>query len=185
MSNALLWHISIDDFLNIDFPKREMLLSPFLPEQGLCLIYAKCGVGKTHVALGIAYAVASGGTFLKWKAPHPKKVLYVDGEMPATSMQERLRRIEISQDVKLPSPDYFKLITPDLQEGPMPDLSTQEGRNLIEEHIEDRDLIIIDNISTLFKSGIENDAESWKPGQEWALSLHRRGKSVLFTPSCR
>jgi hypothetical protein len=25
-------------------------------------------IGKTHVALGIAYAVASGGEFLGWKA---------------------------------------------------------------------------------------------------------------------
>lgn len=172
--------ISMEEFLNLELPKREMLIAPFLPTQGLCLLYAKRGVGKTHVALGIAYAIASGGEFLKWRAPNPKKVIYVDGEMPAIIMQERLKRIFVTQDLKPPSSDFLKLITPDLQEGPMPDLSTTEGRILMEELIEDRDLIIIDNISTLFRSGTENEAESWEAGQEWALDLRRKGKSVLF-----
>lgn len=175
-----IFAISMDEFLNLELPKREMILDPFLPTQGLCLLYAKRGVGKTHVALGISYAVASGGKFLKWHAPYPRKVLYVDGEMPAVVMQERLQRISLSEDLKPPSPDFLKIITPDLQEIPMPDLSTQEGRDLIDKLLEDRDLIIIDNISTLFRSGIENEAASWGPVQDWALALRRRGKSVLF-----
>lgn len=172
--------ITIDEFLKLDLPKQEMILSPFLPTQGLCLIYAKRGVGKTHVALGIAYATASGGTFLKWEAPKPRKVLYLDGEMPAIAMQERLRRISVTENIKPPTPDYLRFITPDLQDGPMPDLSTKDGRNAIEELIIDRDLIIIDNISTLFRSGTENEAESWQPVQDWALEMRRQGKSILF-----
>ena len=41
-------------------------------------------------------------------------------------------------------------------------------------------MIVIDNISCLFRSGSENEAESWQEAQEWALDLRRRGKSVLF-----
>ena len=62
----------------------------------------------------------------------------------------------------------------------MPDLSTKEGRSSLEGWIHDSDLIIIDNESTLFRSGVENEAESWRPVQDWALELRRRGKSVLF-----
>jgi len=172
--------VNLTAFLNMELPKAEMLLSPILPKQGIVLIYAKPGVGKTHVALGIAYAIATGGAFLKWSAPTPKKVLYIDGEMPGNAMQERLRRISVSTDLKLPTEDYLTLITQDLQNGPMPDLSTKEGRDSIEEHIEKSDLIIIDNISTLFRTGVENEAESWQPIQNWALDLRRRGKSILF-----
>ena len=172
--------VSMEEFLNMELPKREMLLEPFLPTQGLCLLYAKRGVGKTHVALGIAYAVATGGTFLKWRAPTARKVLYIDGEMPAAVMQERLKRISVTEDLKLPDPNFLRLITPDLQEEAMPDLSTPEGRSGLEEWIQDSDLIIIDNISTLFRRGIENEAESWQPVQDWALELRRKGKSVLF-----
>lgn len=172
--------VTMREFLNMELPKREMLLEPFLPSQGLCLLYAKRGVGKTHVALGIAYAVASGGSFLNWEAPCPKKVLYIDGEMPAVAMQERLKRISVAEDVEPPDPSFLRFITPDLQESAMPNLSIKEGREDLEELVQGNDLIIIDNISTLFRSGVENEAESWQSVQDWALELRRKGKSVLF-----
>lgn len=172
--------VTLDEFLQMQLPEREMLLFPFLLSQGLCLLYAKRGVGKTHIALGIAYAVATGGKFLKWTAPHPKKVLYIDGEMSVPAMQERLRRISVTEDIQPPDPSYLRLITPDLQEEAMPDLATKEGRTALEPFLTDCDLIILDNVSTLFRTGVENEAESWQLVQDWALELRRRGKSVLF-----
>lgn len=172
--------VTLDEFLQLQLPKREMLLDPILPSQGLCMLYAKRGVGKTHVALGIAYAVATGGKFLKWQAPHPKEVLYIDGEMPAIAMQERLMRISAADNLKPPDPSFLRIITPDLQEGPMPNLSTKDGRDSIEELIQGANLVVIDNVSTLFRSGVENEAESWQPIQDWGLKLRRQGKSILF-----
>lgn len=172
--------VNLGEFLDMKLPEREMLLSPFLPSQGLAMIYAKRGVGKTHVALGIAGAIARGGKFLKWQAPKAKKVLFIDGEMPGSALQERLQRMAANDVFDSTSRGNLRLITPDLQEGPMPDLSTKAGRASIEEYVIDSDLIIIDNISSLFRSGIENEAESWQPAQDWALELRRRGKSVLF-----
>lgn len=169
--------VTMEEFLSMQLPKREMILSPFLQSQGLCLLYAKRGVGKTHVALGIAY---TGGRILKWEAEKPRKVLYVDGEMPAAAMQERLSRIAVSEDSKLPAPDYLRLVTPDLQEGPIPDLSTLEGRAVLKDLSEDSELIVIDNLSCLFRSGVENEAESWQPVQDWALEMRRNGKTIIF-----
>ncbi len=172
--------VHLGEFLAMELPKQEMLLSPFLPSQGLAMIYAKRGVGKTHIALGIASAVARGGEFLKWEAPKPKKVLFIDGEMPGVAIQERLRRIAATDEFDLIAEGNLRLITPDLQDGPMPNLSTLAGRNSIDELIADSDLIIIDNISSLFRSGVENEADSWQPAQDWALELRKRGKSILF-----
>ena len=178
-NKGMLKVITLEELLILDIPARKMLLEPFLTEQGLVMLYAKRGVGKTHIALGIAYAVASGGTFLKWSAPAPRKVLYIDGEMPAISMQERLRKISCHA-IQTPMPNYLSLITPDLQEDQLPDLSTRAGREALEPYIQDVDLVIVDNISSLFRSGTENEAESWQPIQDWGLSLRKRGKSVLF-----
>jgi len=171
--------VSLGEFLTMTIPDREMLLGPFLPSQGLAMLYAKRGVGKTLVALGIAGAVAQGGTFLKWSAPKPRRVLYIDGEMPAIAMQERLRYI-FSETADLKIHENLTLITPDLQESPMPDLSTESGRESIEEYVKNHDLIIVDNLSCLFRSGKENEADSWQPAQDWALELRKRGKSILF-----
>ena len=62
----------------------------------------------------------------------------------------------------------------------MPNLSTSNGREGLSQIIMDRDLIIVDNLSSLFRSGSENEAESWMPVQEWALELRRQRKSILF-----
>ncbi|MGQ0526710.1 MAG: AAA family ATPase [Alphaproteobacteria bacterium] len=170
---------NLAEFLALDIPPRDQILAPILQTQSLAMIYAKRGIGKTHIALNIAYAIASGGKFLQWQAPVPRKVLYLDGEMPARAMQERLAAI-IKESDKEAAPDYFRLITPDMQELGMPDISTEEGQAKLEPFIEDAEFIIVDNISTLARTGKENEAEGWLPIQGWALRLRSRGKSVLF-----
>ena len=42
------------------------------------------------------------------------------------------------------------------------------------------DLIILDNLSTLTRSGRENEAESWQTMQAWLVALRRAGKSVIL-----
>jgi 5S rRNA maturation endonuclease (ribonuclease M5) len=172
--------VSLAEFLDMPLPKYELILSPFLPKQGLAMIYAKRGVGKTHAALGIAAAVARGGRFWRWEALEAKKVLFIDGEMTAIAIQERLKRIVATDPFDNEARRNFQLITPDLQIGPMVDLSTKKGRDAIEKFVVESDLIIIDNISSLFRSGVENEAESWQSAQDWSLDLRRRGKSILF-----
>lgn len=180
-SNRKKLHVvGIGEFIRLNLPVHEAILSPILLTQSLTMIYAKRGIGKTYVALEIAHAVASGGSCFKWKALKPRKVLYIDGEMPGFAMQERLKRIVNAKQTKVPSDDFFRLVTPDLQENLMPDLSTKEGRALIDAYAEDSDLIIIDNLSCLFRMGDENEAASWMPAQNWLLDLRRRGKSVLL-----
>lgn len=167
------------EFLALEIPPRDQILAPILQTQSLSMIFAKRGIGKTHIALNIAYAIASGGKFMQWEAPAPRKVLYLDGEMPARAMQERLATI-VKESDKEAAPDYFRLITPDMQEMGMPDISTEEGQVKLAPFIDEAEFIVIDNISTLARTGKENEAEGWLPIQGWALDLRSRGKSVLF-----
>ncbi len=173
--------LSLHDFLETSFPEQESLLSPIILTQSLSMIHAWRGLGKTHVGLGIAYAVASGGEFLKWRSPQPRGVLYLDGEMPGSALQERLVAITAASDSK-PLPGYFRIITPDLQElGSMPDLATPEGQAAVNAMLTpETALIVVDNISCLCRSGRENEAESWLPVQGWALRQRSAGRAVLF-----
>jgi hypothetical protein len=171
--------LDLHELLSIKLPPREFVLSPWLPSQGLALLYAFRGVGKTQVALEIAYAVASGGSFLRWNAPKPRPVLYLDGEMPLIAMQERMARIVRSATAEPPGPEFLRLVSPDLQERGFT-LSNEEGQKRLEPLLANVSLVIVDNISTLANLGRENESESWLPLQEWALALRRRGLSVLF-----
>lgn len=169
-----------DTFLQMRLPERGYVLAPILPEKGLVMLYAKRGVGKTHVALGIAHAVAAGGGFLKWHATKPRRVLHVDGEMPARMLQERLKAIEAGVDCQ-PERSFLRILPLDSQDlGVSLNLANEDDQKKIEAQLGSAELLVIDNISTLVNGGKENDAESWNAMQAWLLQLRRRGVSVLL-----
>jgi hypothetical protein len=172
--------VSASELLSADFPPRDMLLHPFLESQSLSMIYAWRGVGKTHLSLGVAYALASGGEFLGWKAPAPVSTLYLDGEMPGAALRDRVAGIATSADVSPPE-GFLRFLTPDMQpEGIMPDLATAAGQWAIEDVLGDARVIIVDNLSCLARSGKENEGDSWQPVAEWALRMRATGRSVVF-----
>lgn len=173
----------LGEFLSLEIPPRQMVLAPVLPTQGLAMLYSKRGVGKTYLGLGIAHAVARGGSFLRWRALTPRRVLFVDGELPAITLQQRLKSIEVgiaASEPAMPSPDYLRIITPDMQNIPMPDLATREGQSLVERELGDAELLVLDNLSALCRYGNENEGESWLPMQGWLLRLRQQHHSVLL-----
>lgn len=174
--------ITLNDFLALDIPPRGYLLKPILPEQGLAMLVAQRGVGKTHVALGIAYAAASGGSFLRYTAERPRKVLVLDGEMPAALMQSRMAAIVAGSAVHPPAPDYFRLVTPDaLPKGAtMPNLGDPEGQAVVEQMLDGVELLVIDNLSSLVRGLRENEADDWQGMLDFLLRLRRRGVTVLL-----
>jgi AAA domain len=160
--------------------RRVEILEPWLPEKGMAMIFAPRSIGKTLLALSIAYAVASGSKLLGWQSDKPRKVLYIDGELPASALQTRLAAIVGGFENEPPAPDYFRLLSADLIEDGLPDLATQRGQRVLDAHIGDVELIVLDNISTLCRSGKENEAEGWAVVQSWAPAHRRSGRSTLF-----
>ncbi|WP_167350079.1 AAA family ATPase [Methylobacterium platani] len=164
-----------------DLPKRDFVLHPLLPERGLAMLYAGRGVGKTHVALGNSYAVSAGAAFLRWQAPTARRVLYVDGEMPQQTLQERARALRAACSLDMPINPHFTILSMDRQNlGQDINLSNTVHQEEVELLLNDGDLLVIDNLSTLVKGGRENDAASWDVMQTWLLKLRRRGISVLL-----
>jgi len=178
-SRPVLKALGIGEFLDLELPQREYLLYPVLPVQGLVIAYAPRGVGKTFVALSIALAVACGKAVFDWQAPQARPVLYLDGEMPAHAMKERLAGLLKGMKAERPSDDLLQIVTPDIQEVPMPDLATPAGQEAVERFLPGVALVVIDNLATLCRTGKENEAQSWQPVQTWLLDLRRRGISVL------
>jgi hypothetical protein len=170
--------VSIAEFLAMEFPPRNNILNPWVPKQGIIMIYAYRGIGKTFFALAIGYAAASGGRFLTWDAPAPVGVLYLDGEMPAPVMQQRVSQIVAGANQEPQAP--FIIMTPDLQPEGMPRIDTPEGQAAIESIMTPEiKLIVVDNISTL-SCAEENKADAWTPVQAWALKQRQRGRTVCF-----
>jgi len=172
--------LDLYDLSEHQFKERELLLKPWLHSQDLTMIHAGRGIGKTHLAIAIMYAVATGGTFAGWVAPKPTKVLYLDGELPGRVLQNRL---SMHLPVRELQRGFVRVFTPDLlPDGVgLPDLSTVAGQDVVEAMIEDdTGLLIVDNLSAWCRTGRENDGESWNPIATWILQLRRRGIAVLM-----
>ena len=172
----------VSDFVQMNFPAREWLLYPFIQAKGIAMISAGTGIGKTYFALTIALAISQGKSFLKFKAEKPYKVLYIDGEMAAEEMQERIKTLSIGMGIDPNTNDNLSIWTSDLQpDNIMPNLSKEDGQKQIEDYLQyhKTDLLIIDNLSVLCNGIRENDAESWARFQDWLLVLRRQGYSVL------
>lgn len=172
--------ISMEEFLSSTLPERDYLLHPVIPEQGIVMLVAKRGIGKTFTALHISLSVAGGLSLFNWHAPKARRVLYVDGEMPAISMQERLAALATGMAAPPHAMQNFSIITPDMQSRPMPDLATAYGQQALEPFLAGVDLLVLDNLATLCRTGKENESQSWTPMQTWLLDLRRRGMAVLL-----
>jgi putative DNA primase/helicase len=170
--------LSFQQFVDLHLPPREMLLQPILPEKSLSMLYAPRGIGKTLLALSIGLAVASGANLLRWSAPRPRRVLYLDGEMTVADLQQRLLQIAVGLGREIPN-DAFRILAADSTERGI-NLATPEGQEGVERVLDGTDLLILDNLSTLFPSGGESASDAWVPMQNWLLKLRRRGVSVLF-----
>jgi putative DNA primase/helicase len=68
-------------------------------------------------------------------------------------------------------------------DGIMPDLGTDVGRAELDVLIAatKAELVVLDNVSTLFRSGAgENESVAWVGPQEWLVSLKARGVAVVL-----
>lgn len=177
----------LGDFLKYAYPPVEFILKPWLPSRGLAMIAGYRGIGKTFVAMGVAYAIAAGGTLLGATAEVPRTVLYADGEMDPAELQSRFAEIiaaakqDGNGDPELAKNNLTILSHADQGDSGIPDLSDPDGpgRKLIEALLEHNEVLILDNYSSLCRTGIENDAESWTVMQEWLRSLRGKGKTVI------
>lgn len=175
--------ISAAEFLGQELPPIEFLLYPLIPQNGLSLLYSERGAGKTFMAMAIAIAAASGFDFLNFKAEKPRRVLYIDGEMDAREMQDRFNLLiaGFESEGKEVIRDNITLFLSGLQDNAtMPDLATPIGQRQVELYAKNADLIIVDNIFSLYTAGRENDADSWVKYNEWSRKMRAMGKSILW-----
>jgi hypothetical protein len=185
--NAPLTYVDGDMFMKEDIPPRKVLLrtitkkEPVFFQQSINQIYAWRGVGKTNLGLGLTRVFAAGGSFLNWEVPERVRVLYIEGEMPQSQLQERWKQIVGQTD------GYARLITIDRQPSNMlPSLASAEGMTKVENTLAafaaegfKVDVLMLDSISTLFNVKA-NDEETWIAIQAWLMSLRSRGYCIFF-----
>jgi putative DNA primase/helicase len=171
--------LTVAEVMDLAIPPRQYLLKPWLLSSSLNMMFGVRGDGKTYLALGMAHAIATGTNFLGWTSERAARVLYVDGELPSGELQSRLRYLGTP-------PDNLHILSRNIlwdeQNIVLPDLATAEGRSFLDKIIEQHgsEVIILDNVSALVRSGVENDAESWAPIQDWTMTHRFRQRTFII-----
>ena len=172
--------VPLNDFLVMDLPKREYIVKPFLPQKGLIEVYAAPGIGKTTFAITFSIAAALGKSFLHWEVTRPWRVLYIDGEMEAADMRERIAAAAKYFNVNSDDIPNFQILSADLNDGVLPDIGSTYAHETYKEMFEWAEVIILDNISSLWLSSKENDADAWSPIRKWLSEIKSTGRSVVL-----
>jgi hypothetical protein len=156
-------------WLSRDLPPPDFLLGHLLSTTSRVMLIGPTGIGKSNVALAIAFAAAAGAAFLHWAGRRPARVVYIDGEM---SVRHSKERIEQARKRFGRMPETLWIINREDYPS-LPPLNTPEGQRFVEwlvESIGGVDLVIFDNIQALTVGSLKED-ESWRGVIDWARTL--------------
>jgi putative DNA primase/helicase len=181
--DAISRSIGISDFLSRKLPKLEWLVEQLMYLGQLIMLFAKAGVGKTWFALSLALAISQGKKlFGPFSAPRPVAVLYVDGEMSASELQERLKSLCTDAG----ECGLLQILSSELlaQEGfKTPNLSDPKCREAFLRYVKDKPdirFVVLDNISSLTPGMSEQERIEWDDVNQWLLAMRRLGLTVLL-----
>lgn len=164
------------DFTALELPPKKKLLNPWLTEQSITLISGWRGTGKTWLALSILDSVSKGEPFGPWEAEASVPCLFLDGEMPAQDIDERIKELGIDETF-IYSDAYansFGL--------PKANLLNETWRNTMKRILTTRGikLWVIDNLASLAGGIDENSKRDWDPINAWLLDLRFTGIATIM-----
>jgi 5S rRNA maturation endonuclease (ribonuclease M5) len=166
-------------FTSLSLPEKVSILHPWLTTDGIILVSGWRNVGKTWFVIGILDAVTTGNNFGPWETKKPVPCLYLDGEMPAQDIQERLGKKQ--PDRKAPLYIYSDAYANQLglKKANMLD---PEWRNSILGILLNLGvkLFVVDNIASLSPGIDENSKSEWDPINQWLLELRFKGITTLL-----
>jgi hypothetical protein len=166
----------------VNVPKREPIIGNWFRQGDLGFICGERGSGKTWLGLFLARKCAEGAALPglpEWNIHVPRRVLYIDGEMPIDAIRERDSALAVGAApgiFYLQHEALFHLTGKALN---LADPITQTA--ILERCIRDKiEIVLLDNQSCLFIGMNENDADAWDDVLPWLLQMRRNRIAVIF-----
>ena len=171
------------EFLVKKFPENPAIIYPWLKKGEIGMITAERGVGKTFISLLIGSMATRPMEIGQWRTETPTGCLYIDGEMSANEMQERIFLLQ--KNLKKPEAPFILLSADVLRSKdlPAPNLTKPDWRDGILKYLKKHDEIgvfILDNLSCLTPGIDENNKRDWDQINQWLLQLRSINKAVIM-----
>lgn len=178
----------LNEFVALNIPPRDSIIrldgQPLFFEESINEIPAFRGTGKTLFSLFLALLIAAGKSALSFQVSNKRRVLYVEGELPASQTQDRLKQLIHGLGIEIEK-GYFTLFAKSLQEKAMGQaaitITTEDGRKAIEAKLAETGatVLFLDSISSLGRFAT-NHEENWIPVTAWFQDLRCKGITVIF-----
>jgi len=161
----------------VELPPRRPVVGDWLYEADLLFIFARRGLGKTWLSLALACAIASKNQFGPYAVHTNLPVLYIDGEMPCETVQQRIAGLGASEALSVLNHEVLFHKT-----GMALNLTDPVSQSAVTQHCVNNGfkLLVLDNLSCLFSGVKENDADAWEAILPWLLELRRLQIAVLI-----
>lgn len=161
----------------LGLPHRLTIMGDWFMEGDYGIVYAQKGVGKTWFSMGLASSLNRGATFGPWDVHGTPGVLYVDGEMPVESIQQRMEGmgadeflLSLNHEVlHYKSEKTLNLADPAIQKA-ITQLCLDRGIKVL----------FLDNLSSLVMGVAEDKADDWEKILGWFLNLRKNGLAVVL-----
>ena len=173
------------EVMDLNIPKTKFLLNNFITEKSINLVNGFRGMGKSWFVEMAANGITWGDSVGPWKVGKSVHTLLVDGEMPMSLLQERIKRMNRFRDIRFKESLLF--IYPEsyayrigLKRANLLDAKWRQSiTEVIEKH--NIELLILDNLSSLAPGIDENTTLDFNPINRWMLELRFIGCSIILT----
>jgi hypothetical protein len=169
--------ISAAKLAKMELSPLENIIAPWLKAGSIGFIFGKHGIGKSWFAWDMAICVSKGEDFGPWRCTKPWRTLYVDGEMPLKSMQDRLKLLEPN-----PAEELYLVSHEDMVEAEITlDLCKKYQQEWILKYclVNDVKVVFLDSLSYLCPQMEASDASAHKSVLRWLLLLNWRGIATV------
>jgi len=155
------WYVDWTSLWDDDTPQGEWLLEPILARGRAHALYASAKSGKSLLLLELAAALATGRAVLNQPARDPIPVLYVDYEMTAADIRDRLEAFGYDRTIDLTNLHYVLLPS-------IAGLDTPEGAKTVIAAVKQKNiqLVVIDTTARAVE-GEENTADTYRAFYRW------------------
>lgn len=173
--------LEVKEFKTVDLPVKRQIVAPWLTEQSISLITGWRGTGKTWFTMSLLDAISRGEPFGPWELRTSVPCLYLEGEMAAQDVRERLEDLNPDQDRENPLFVYSDAYANSLGL-PRANLLSEKWRTTMKRVLITRKikLWVVDNISSLTGGIDENSKKDWDPINTWLLELRFAGIATML-----
>ncbi len=168
----------INAILSADIEPPNIIVPNFLVSGEATMLAALAGGAKTITTQYIAACVATGTPCFGMPATKPEPVLFVDSELSKYQIQQRFKLI-YEFIGKRPAKGFLRIIHKRSFKSGMPDLTHPDGFEKLMPDIEASTVVILDNLSSLYRSAEELSQNDWNYYNDCLDELRELNKAVM------